>query len=130
MDVFLPPGTLFARDYRVVRRLGEGGHNLKKELLTMMESRDEEALFRHLPGLREVIADAAQDAAKRGQETAVAALLGRLFTRRVGRGPTSEEQRSILARAEALGPVEVEDVLLDLERDALLRWLAEPVPRP
>jgi hypothetical protein len=122
------------------------GHNLKKELLTMMESRDEEALFRHLPGLREMIAAAKQEAAKlgeklgekrgekrgeqRGQEKAVAALLGRLFTRRVGRGPTSEEQRSILARAEALGPVEVEDVLLDLERDALLRWLAEPVPRP
>ncbi|KYF63160.1 hypothetical protein [Sorangium cellulosum] len=36
---------------------------------------------------------------------------------------------SILDRARALGPGEVEDALLDLEGDALVRWLAEPARR-
>ncbi|XXX76315.1 hypothetical protein WMF30_52565 [Sorangium sp. So ce134] len=32
-----------------------------------------------------------------------------------------------LERARAIGPGEVEDALLDLEGEALVRWLAEPI---
>jgi flagellar biosynthesis/type III secretory pathway protein FliH len=99
-----------------------------------------------LPGISEMIDAAAQQAPQRGMqrgleqglemgeqrgvEKTVAALLGRLFARRVGRRPTTEEERAIVERADALGDAEVEDALLDLERDALLRWLSEPVHRP
>ncbi|WP_437869150.1 hypothetical protein [Sorangium sp. So ce363] len=64
---------------------------------------------------------------ERGERQAIAELLGRLFARRLGRRPTAEEERSIIERARAIGPGEVEDALLDLEADALVRWLAEPL---
>ena len=64
---------------------------------------------------------------ERGKQQAIAELLGRLFARRLGRRPTAEEERSIIERARAIGPGEVEDALLDLEADALVRWLAEPL---
>ncbi|KYF64815.1 hypothetical protein BE15_24235 [Sorangium cellulosum] len=65
---------------------------------------------------------------ERGKQQAVAELLGRLFARRLGRRPTAEEELSIIERARALGPGEVEDALLDLDGEALVRWLAEPIP--
>ncbi|WP_437589659.1 hypothetical protein [Sorangium sp. So ce1000] len=57
----------------------------------------------------------------------IAELLGRLFARRIGRRPTDDEERSILERARAIGAGEVEDALLDLDGEALIRWLAEPI---
>ncbi|WP_437554906.1 hypothetical protein WME97_22990 [Sorangium sp. So ce367] len=66
---------------------------------------------------------------REAEQQAIAQRLGRLFARRVGRQPTAEEERSILERAEAIGPGEVEDALLDLDTDALVRWLAEPIRR-
>jgi hypothetical protein len=63
---------------------------------------------------------------KLGREEAVAQLLGRLFARRIGRRPTTTEERCLVERAEALGAEQVEDALLDLERDALVRWIAKP----
>ena len=62
-----------------------------------------------------------------GREKAIVELLGRLFERRIGRQPTSEEKDSIVERAYAIGPGKVEDALLDLDANALIRWLAEPV---
>ncbi|WP_437995411.1 hypothetical protein WMF26_29430 [Sorangium sp. So ce185] len=74
-----------------------------------------------------MIIEAERRAEQRGEEKAIVALLGRLFARRIGRRPTAEEERSIVERARAIGPGEVEDTLLDLEGEALVRWLAEPM---
>ncbi|WP_437991678.1 hypothetical protein [Sorangium sp. So ce145] len=106
----------------VMAAIDPWGHNLMKELVNMVEDK-EEGLLRRTPIIGELITEAEQ----RGEEKAIAELLGRLFARRTGRRPTAEEERSILDRARASGPGEVEDALLDLESEALIRWLAEPV---
>jgi hypothetical protein len=101
------------------------GHNLRKEL-TMLVEDEEEGRLKRVPFIAGWLVEA--------REAAIAELLGRLFARRVGRRPTRDEERSMVERSRAVGPSEVEDALLDLERDALLRWLAEPLkgadPRP
>ncbi|MGK3992256.1 hypothetical protein [Sorangium sp. So ce1024] len=114
------------------------GHTLWKELVTMVEDK-EEGLLRRTPIIGEMIIEAERRGElrgeqrgelrgeERGKQQAIAELLGRLFTRRIGRRPTAEEERSIVERARALGPAEVEDALLDLDGEALIRWLAEPI---
>ncbi|WP_437720922.1 hypothetical protein [Sorangium sp. So ce861] len=105
------------------------GHNLLKELIIMVEDK-EEGLLRRTPIIGEMIIEAEQRGEQRGEERgqkAIAELLGRLFARRIGRRLTAEEERSIVERARVNGPDEVEGALLDLEREALIRWLAEPV---
>ena len=103
-----------------------------RKKLTMVEDK-EEGLLRRTPIIGEMIIEAElrgeQRGELKGELKAITELLGRLFARRVGRRPTTEEERSIVERARAIGPAEVEDALLDLERDALVRWLAEPVRR-
>jgi hypothetical protein len=105
------------------------GHNLRREIGTMLED-EEHDLFRRMPVLGDMIVEAEKLALERGEklgrEEALAQLLGRLFARRLGRRPTTTEERCLVERAEVLGPERVEDALLDLERDALVRWLAEP----
>ncbi|WP_437940489.1 hypothetical protein [Sorangium sp. So ce341] len=109
-------------------------HNLLKELIMMVED-EEEGLLRRTPIIGEMIIEAErrgeqrgeQRGVERGEEKAIAELLGRLFARRIGRRPTAEEERSIVERARVIGPGEVEDALLDLEAEALVRWLAEPI---
>ncbi|XXR49721.1 hypothetical protein WMF29_06880 [Sorangium sp. So ce381] len=113
----------------------------------MMVEDKEEGLLRRTPIIGEMIIEAERRGERRGEERgerrgerrgeergeergkqqAIAELLGRLFARRIGRRPTAEEERSIIERARAIGPGEVEDALLDLEADALVRWLAEPL---
>ncbi|WP_437730608.1 hypothetical protein [Sorangium sp. So ce1335] len=106
----------------VMAAIDPWGHTLWKELVIMVEDK-EEGLLRRTPIIGEMIIEAEQ----RGEQKAIAELLGRLFARRLGRRPTVEEERSIVERARALGPGEVEDALLDLDREALTRWLAEPI---
>ncbi|WP_437309644.1 hypothetical protein [Sorangium sp. So ce388] len=114
----------------VMATIDPWGHNPRKELIKMMEDK-EEGLLRRTPIIGEMIIEAEQRGEQRGQERgkqeAIAELLGRLFARRLGRRPNAEEERSIIERARALGPGEVEDALLDLEGEALVRWLAEPI---
>ncbi|WP_437284819.1 hypothetical protein [Sorangium sp. So ce406] len=114
----------------VMAAIDPWGHNLRKELIVMVEDK-EEGLLRRTPIIGEMIIEAEQRGELRGEERgeqkAIAALLGRLFARRLGRRPTADEERSIVERARALGPGEVEDALLDLEGEALVRWLAEPI---
>ncbi|AUX34693.1 MULTISPECIES: hypothetical protein [Sorangium] len=105
------------------------GHNLLKELIVMVEDK-EEGLLRRTPIIGEMIIEAEQRGEQRGEERgqkAIAELLGRLFARRIGRRLTAEEERSIVERARVNGPDEVEVALLELEREALVRWLAEPM---
>ncbi|WP_437301753.1 hypothetical protein [Sorangium sp. So ce388] len=110
----------------VMAAIDPWGHDLRRELVMLVDDVEtEKKLLRSIPGIGDMIAEAAQ----LGEQKAIAELLGRLFARRVGRIPTVEEERSIVERAQAIGPVQVEDALLDLEGDALLRWLAEPVRR-
>ncbi|MGK3962490.1 hypothetical protein WMF38_56450 [Sorangium sp. So ce118] len=130
----------------VMAAIDPWGHNLRRELVMLVEDTEtEKKLLRSIPAIGEMIAEAERQAAQqaeqrgeqrgekrgeqKGAQKAIAELLGRLFARRVGRVPTVEEERSIVERAEAIGPVQVEDALLDLEGDALLRWLAEPIRR-
>ncbi|KYF75381.1 hypothetical protein BE18_12595 [Sorangium cellulosum] len=114
------------------------GHTLHKELVKMVEDK-EEGLLRRTPIIGEMIVEAEQRGElrgeqrgelrgeQRGKQQAIVELLGRLFARRIGRRPTADEERMILERAHAVGPGEVEDALLDLEGEALVRWLAEPI---
>ncbi|XXY50286.1 hypothetical protein WME91_03945 [Sorangium sp. So ce269] len=129
----------------VMAAIDPWGHNLRRELVMLVEDTEtEKKLLRSIPAIGEMIAEAERQAAQqaeqaeqrgeqrgeqKGAQKAIAELLGRLFARRVGRVPTVDEERSIVERAEAIGPVQVEDALLDLEGDALLRWLAEPIRR-
>ncbi|WP_437605561.1 hypothetical protein WMF20_31235 [Sorangium sp. So ce834] len=101
------------------------GHNLLKELIVMVEDK-EEGLLRRTPIIGEMIGEAEQRGEERGQK-AIAELLGRLFARRIGRRLTAQEERSIVERARVNGPDEVEVALLEREREALVRWLAEPM---
>jgi hypothetical protein len=129
------------------------GHNLRQEIGKMLED-EEHDLFRRTPILGDMIVEAEKLGLERGErlglergerlglergerlglergerlgrEEAVAQILGRLFARRIGRRPTTTEERCLVERAEALGAEQVEDALLDLERDALVRWLAKP----
>ncbi|WP_437842599.1 hypothetical protein [Sorangium sp. So ce1153] len=136
----------------VMATIDPWGHNLLKELIIMVEDK-EEGLLRRTPIIGELIIEAERRGElrgeqrgelrgelrgeqrgelrgeQRGEQKAIAELLGRLFARRIGRRPTAEEERSIVERARALGPGEVEDALLDLEGEALVRWLAEPMSR-
>ncbi|AUX48029.1 hypothetical protein SOCE26_095550 [Sorangium cellulosum] len=128
----------------VMAAIDPWGHNLRKELVSMVEDK-EEGLLRRTPIIGEMILEAErrgeqrgeqrgelrgeQRGEERGEQKAIVALLGRLFARRIGRRPTAEEERSIVERARAIGAGEVEDALLDLEGDALVRWLAEPIRR-
>ena len=104
----------------VMAAIDPWGHNLRKELMMMVEDK-EEGLLRRTPIIGEMIIEA--------EQKVITELLGHLFARRVGRRPTTDEERSIVERADAIGRGKVEDALLDLERDALVRWLAEPVRR-
>ena len=125
----------------VMAAIDPWGHNLRKELMMMVEDK-EEGLLRRTPIIGEMIIEAELRGEQRGelrgelkgelkgQQKAITELLGRLFARRVGRSPTTEEERSIVERARAIGPAEVEDALLDLEHDALVRWLAEETRLP
>ncbi|WP_437954931.1 hypothetical protein WME76_25635 [Sorangium sp. So ce119] len=106
----------------VMATIDPWGHTLLKELVMMVEDK-EEGLLRRTPIIGEMIIEAEQ----RGEKS-IAELLGRLFTRRLGRRPTPDEARSMVERARAIGPGEVADALLDLEGEALVRWLAEPIP--
>ncbi|WP_437494219.1 hypothetical protein WME75_22030 [Sorangium sp. So ce1014] len=125
----------------VMAAIDPWGHNLRKELVMLFDDREtEKKLLRSMPIIGEMILEAEQQAAQQAAKSAekaaekaaervIAELLGRLFARRVGRRPTTEEERSIVERAQAIGPGEVEDALLDLDGDALVRWLAEPMRR-
>ncbi|XXY43812.1 hypothetical protein WMF04_24670 [Sorangium sp. So ce260] len=95
----------------------------------MILEAEQQAAQRAEKAAAKAVATAAAKAAEEGAQKVIAELLGRLFARRVGRRPTTEEERSIVERAQAIGPGEVEDALLDLDGDALVRWLAEPMRR-
>jgi len=115
----------------VMAAIDPWGHNLRREIMRMVDD-EEEGLLRRTPIIGEWIIEAEQRGEQRAEqrgEQRIIELLGRLFTRRIGRQPTTQEERSIAERALLMGPVEVEDALLDLEADALVRWLAEPVRR-
>jgi hypothetical protein len=107
----------------VMANIDPWGQNMREDIVVMVETEWED-LFRAVPGLRDMFEHFAR-------EDAVRQLLGRLFARRFGREATPEERRSIARQVHAVGAEQVEDKLLDLERDALLRWLAAaPPPAP
>ena len=49
-----------------------------------------------------------------------------MFARRLGRPLADAERAEVLRRLDTLGPDRIGDVVLDLERDALAAWLADP----
>ncbi len=55
--------------------------------------------------------------------------LVRLIERRLDRKLTEDERAMLLARLDLVGAVRLGDVVLDLEADALARWLADPDAR-
>ncbi|WP_437803816.1 hypothetical protein [Sorangium sp. So ce693] len=110
----------------VMAAIDPWGHNLRKEIVMLMDDREtEKDLLWSVPWMREALDERVREA----EQQAIAQLLGRLFARRVGRRPTAEEERSIVERAQAIGLGDFDDALLDLDGDALVRWLAEPIRR-
>ncbi len=110
----------------VMAAIDPWGHNLRKEIVMLMDDREtEKDLLWTVPWMREALDERVREA----EQQAIAQLLGRLFARRVGRRPTAEEERSIVERAQATGLGDFDDALLDLDGDALVRWLAEPIRR-
>jgi hypothetical protein len=65
---------------------------------------------------------------EQGLERGLAPLL-RLFSRRLGRPLDEDERGELRRRLEVLGPERLGDVVLDLDSDALGRWLADPDAR-
>ena len=51
------------------------------------------------------------------------------FARRLGRSLVANERAELLRRLDTLGASRIGDVVLDLERDALAAWLADPDAR-
>ena len=94
----------------------------------LIEDEDYEDLL-STPGWAEMARESEARGEARAREELITDLLGRIFARRVGRRPSEAEARSIVERSLTTSAVEVEDALLDLDRDALLRWLAEPTKR-
>ena len=52
--------------------------------------------------------------------------LERLYERRLGRALRPDESATLLVRLDTLGAARIGDVVLDLEADALARWIAAP----
>jgi hypothetical protein len=63
---------------------------------------------------------------KKGRRQAIEMMLCRLFSRRLGRPLTEQEQRALVDRARVQDPQEVEDRALSLEGEALAAWLLDP----
>jgi hypothetical protein len=53
-------------------------------------------------------------------------VLSRLFARRLGRALGEAEAQTLRTRLATLGPERLSDLVLELEGDALTRWLADP----
>ena len=66
------------------------------------------------------------DRQKRERRETVTHLLARLFSQKLGRDLTEDEQRTLRRRIETLGSERVGDVVLAFDRDALGAWLARP----
>jgi hypothetical protein len=116
-----------SRGFLVMTSINPCGHNLLEELVMMTQEPEEELPQFIVERLR---AMAEQLAVRAGERRVIVELLGRLFARRVGRWPTDAEERSIVEHTRAIGSDGAVDAMLDLEPDALVRWLAEPVSRP
>jgi hypothetical protein len=113
----------------VMATLDPWGHDMRYEVMMMLDEQQEIALWRRVPVIGDMITQAEKLGRAEGREEVLAEMLGRLFVRRAGRTPTAGEQRSLVERAAVLGAGNVEDTLLDLEGESVVRWLAEPLPR-
>lgn len=57
------------------------------------------------------------------------ALLAHQFERRLLRALTDDEKSTLRTRLDQVGPARLGDVVLDLDADALSRWLRDPGAR-
>ncbi|MFT3767701.1 MAG: hypothetical protein QM820_19785 [Minicystis sp.] len=104
------------------------GHNLQREIVMSVEEKTYERL-KQTPIIGAWFVEAEEKGVERGIERGVEKVLHRLFARRVGRTLTTAEERALAERMQELGEDPIEDAVLALEGDALVRWLAEPVPK-
>ena len=81
-----------------------------------------------IDGLR-VAVEAYPEAASRLIERGREQQLTRLFTHRLGRAFTADEQRVFTQRLAGIGPERLGDVVLDLDGAQLAAWLADPGAR-
>ena len=100
----------------VVAELNTWGHNLGKEIRSMMQSADFEAVMQSRT-FREVF--------ERGHRAAIEEMLQRLLVRRMQRELTPDEKATLSTRAADLSGEEASAVL-DLDVDALRAWLHGP----
>jgi predicted transposase YdaD len=128
----------------VLADLAPWGHNLREDIMAMLDPGESE-LIRRSGWLRGILErergqarnegwnegrnEGLNEGLDQGRREAVEAMLGELFARRLGRALRPEEREALVQRAGALGRDRVEDVVLNLEREALAAWLADPGAR-
>ena len=116
----------------------------REELLHYLPSTDDPEILerrRHLTELmlakhpevsQKLIKKGIKKGLKKGHEQGIEKGLQPLahqFERRIGRPLTEEEHHSLHERLQKLGPDRLGDVVLDLDKDALVAWLSDPNAR-
>jgi hypothetical protein len=99
------------------------GHNLRKEIAMMVEAIDQEIIMES-ETLREVF----EKGEEKGTEKGIEKTLRGLFARRIGRELTTAEQRALAAQARTQDGEPAVQAALDLEGEALVRWLLGSLP--
>ena len=110
----------------VMADLDPWGHNLREEIMAMMQRNEEDRIIFESRTLREVFEKGLDKGVEKGRQEAIEAMLHRLLQRRIGRDLTAAEQTALLKRAHDLDPDQAIDLAGGLSGDELLTWLLGP----
>ena len=122
----------------VMADLDPWGHNLREEIVAMMQRNEEDRIIFESRTLREVfekglaegldkgLAEGLDKGVEKGRQEAIEAMLHRLLQRRIGRDLTAAEQTALLKRAHDLDADQAIDLAGGLSGDELLTWLLGP----
>jgi hypothetical protein len=102
----------------VMAEIDPWGHNLKEEIMTMMQADDLEIL-KLSPTLR----GAFEEGAAKGAEEEREKVLSDAFAEQAGRAPTPDEQAALAKRARELGSTQALRTVFKLHGGALADWL-------
>jgi hypothetical protein len=115
----------------VMADLDPWGHNLREEIVAMIQRNEEDRFIFESRTLREVfekglaegLGKGLEQGLEQGRQQAIEAMLHRLFRNRIGRDLTAAEQTALAKRAHELGPEQAMDVAGGLSGDELITWL-------
>jgi hypothetical protein len=114
----------------VLANFNSWGHNLRKEIEAMLEEGEQKFIMASdllrdafLRGEKQGIEQGIEQGKEEGIGQGIDHLLRRLFTRRLGRTLTPQEQELVAKRASDMGLDHVEEAVLTLHGEALAQWL-------